>query len=171
MQNTIGNLLAGEKGHGHAAPRIDAAADKEEVFETIAFFGGLETEILPAMGNHPIDRPPMRIVDPLDILRCPHLLNHDMLPQAVESHPFEFVQNPFFQLAVVSGSEGGILQVRDVGEDLEVLAPGRRLARIGAGRSDQIDGRVVGETPVPEDRLEVLPGIIGIEEIVVSKLG
>ena len=94
-----------------------------------------------------------------------------MLAEIGEAHAFELFEDAIGEgLVVFEGERVLGINRWDVREDLDVVAAFGCFARIGAGRGDEIDGRVVGELAFFEDGVEVLRLVLRVEEIVVGEL-
>jgi len=165
-------VLATECDHGHAAAGVDATTHEEEIAILRAALGSFEGEVFAAIADHTVDRAAVGEIALLDVERSPEIFNEDVFSEIGEAHAFELIEAKIFEGDVVfAGVRVLIVAVGDVGKNLDVVADGRRLGRIGAGGRDQIDRWVVGQQFLTKDTMEVALLVARVEEVVVGELG
>ena len=99
------------------------------------------------------------------------MLEDDVLAQVFQAHPLQFVHDAFFERQVIlAGQRVRVLNVRNMRQDLQAIAAGRRDGRVGPGCGHQVDRRIRRQLALAEDGVEVLALVLGEEEVVVREL-
>lgn len=143
--DAVGDFLAGEDDHGHAAAGVGAAAGEVEVAVFGARFGCFEPVVELPISDDTINAAAVGAIHALDVHGREQILDDDAVAQAGKSATLHFVDAAVFERdIVVVGDAGAVFQWRDVREDLDVVASGGSFAGVGAGGGDDVDGRVVG---------------------------
>ncbi len=136
--------MAAKRDHGHARPRIDASANKEQIVELRALLWGFEGEVTAAIADYSVNGASIGGVTSFDVEWSPEILDDDVLPQIGESHALKLVEAEFFKSDVIFSRVGiAVVDGWNVRQDLDVVAAGRCLRWIAAGGGDDIDGRIV----------------------------
>ena len=164
-------MLAAKRYHRHAASWIDAAADEEQITADVASLRRLEGEVLAPIADYAVNGAAVGSVSFLDIERRPEVLDYDVLAQVGKPHALQLCQAEIFQRnAVLVAVRILVVDVRNVGKNLDIVAPLRRLRGVCACRRNQIDGGIVGQPLVVKDAIEVTVLMTRIEEVMVGEL-
>ena len=99
------------------------------------------------------------------------MLEDDVPAQVFQAHPLQFVHDALLERQVIlAGQRVRVVDVRDVRQDLQAIAAGRRDGRVGLRRGDEVDRRVGRQLALAEDGVEMLPLVLGEKEVVVREL-
>ena len=99
------------------------------------------------------------------------MLEDDVLPQVFQAHPLQFVHDAFLECQVIlTGQRVRVFDVRNVRQNLQAIAAGRRDSRIGLGRGDQVYRRIGRQLAFAKHGVEVLALVLGEKEVMMCKL-
>jgi len=164
-------MLSPQRDHGHARAWIDASSDEEQIAELRALFWRFEREVPASIADDTVDGTSIGGVTSLDVEWRPEILDDNVAPQIRKAQTFELVEAELFECDVVFARvRMTIVDSRNMRQNLDVVAAGRGLGGIGAGRRDHIEGGIVWHPALAKDATKVSMQILRVEKVVMREL-
>lgn len=169
--DAVGDFLTREDYHGHARAGIGGGSAEEESLVFGTHLGCFEAAVRFPIGDDSVDRSLVGAIHALDVIGKEDVFGDDVFAEILEAGAFHLFENAMVEGEVIFARERfAVLKGRNVGEDLDIVTTRRCLAGISAGGCNDVDGGVVRELLVIEDRAEVFVLVLTVKEIVMSQL-